>query len=124
MTPPTEYKPSNDNSTMSTIFKPKIINEVVAKFFIKTLPKISGDPDYESLKEFIQALYTNAATLPTNVFSEKHGHVGRIMKDTLYTSLATVITWEDPDKPESSATITTNSTVAHCQHTNAATQHP
>ena len=35
---------------IATISKPKMINEVVAKFVINTLPTISGEPEYESVK--------------------------------------------------------------------------
>ena len=39
----------NKNSTISTISKPKNIDEIVAKSAIKTLPTISVEPDYYSL---------------------------------------------------------------------------
>ena len=57
---------------MLTISKPKMINAVVAKFVIKTLPTISGEPDYESLNEMIQEFYTNAAILPKYLTGGKH----------------------------------------------------
>ena len=50
---------------MSKIMKPKRINELAAKFVIKTLPTTSGDPDYEYIKSIIQAFYANASTLNT-----------------------------------------------------------
>ena len=62
------------------ISKPKMINEVVAKFVITTLPTTSGDPDYESLNEIIQELYDNSDTLPITLYVGKYVHVGLIMK--------------------------------------------
>ena len=62
------------------ISKPKMINEVVSKFVITTLPTISGGADYESLNDMIQELYENSATLPTTLYVGKHVHIGLIMK--------------------------------------------
>ena len=78
---------------MLTIPKPKIINKVVAKFVIKAILTISGDPDYEYLNEMIQALYDNVAILPTTLAGGKHDQISLIMKDTLYTTLKTVKPW-------------------------------
>ena len=41
--------------------KPKTIEEIVAKFIVKELPRIKGEPNYAA----INGLYGNAATLPT-----------------------------------------------------------
>ena len=68
---------------MSKISKPKTIDYSVAKSVTNTLTIISRDPYYESLNEIIQALYANAATLPTILEGEKYVHVGIITKDTL-----------------------------------------
>ena len=74
---------------MSTISKLRVINKVVAKFVIKTLPIISGETDYESLNEMVQDLYTNTAILPTTMAGRKDGHVFLIMRDTIYAIMAT-----------------------------------
>ena len=73
---------------------------------------------YESLKEIIQALYTNTTTLPKKLAYGKNGHVGPIMKDTLYAPLSTVTPWEDPDDPDSRPPIVTNVTVTYRQNAN------
>ena len=83
---------------MLTISKSKPIDEVVAKFVIKTQSVISGEPDYDSLKKNIQAIYGHAATLPTNLAGRKHGHVGLIMKENMYSTWVTVTPWEDLDE--------------------------
>ena len=79
----------NENPNISTILNQKTIDEVVAKFFLNTLPTLSLDPEYESPNEIIQALYDNATTLPTNLSSGKHGNIVLIMKYTLYARLDT-----------------------------------
>ena len=66
----------------------------------------------------IQALYANATTLPTTLTVRKHGHVGLIMKDTLYTTLTTGTPFEDLDDPGASPTIATNVTFDHLQQDN------
>ena len=75
---------------MLSILKPKKNDKVVAKFVINTLTKISRDTEYESLNENMQSLYSNTAKLPTTLADRKHGHIGIIMKDTLYTTFAMV----------------------------------
>ena len=72
---------------MSEILKPKTINEVVAKFFIKNLPTIGIETDYEYLNEMIEALYSNAGTLPTRLSGGKHGHISLFINYTLYKTL-------------------------------------
>ena len=42
---------------MSTISKPKMINEVISRFVIKALSTIIREPDYEYLNKMIQAQY-------------------------------------------------------------------
>ena len=91
---------------------------VVVKFILNNIHTISGDPDYESLNKIIQALYSNVATLPTMLAGGKHGHIGLIMKDTLYTTLMTGTPWEDLDDTGSISTIATNFTDAHHQQAN------
>ena len=103
---------------MLTILKPKIINKVVAKFVIKNLPTIIGDPGYESLNEIIQALYANVATLPTSFSGGKNGHFGLVTKDTLYAIFFLVTPWKGPDDPGARPTIATNATVSHRQKAN------
>ena len=99
MAPPTKdnagrkFLIKNENIMMLAISKQKTIDNVVANFFIKTLPTISGEPDYESLNEIIQALYANSVTLPTTLAGVKHGHIGLIMKDTIYATLASGTLW-------------------------------
>ena len=97
---------------MLMISKPKTTEKVVAKFFIKNLPIISGETYYKSLNEMIQVLYYNAATLSTTIAIRRQGNVSPIMKDTLYDTLVIGTPWEETDNPGSIPPIATNYTVA------------
>jgi hypothetical protein len=45
------------------------IDDIVAKFPVKTLPAIiQGDPDYESINQMMQLLCGNAVSLPTTLW--------------------------------------------------------
>ena len=73
---------------MSMILNPKTVDEAVPNFFINTLPSISRDTDYKSLNEMIQALYSNAVTLPRTISGGKAGNVEIIIQDTINAILA------------------------------------
>ena len=59
--------------------KLQLIDDIVEKFWIKTLPHIDREPLYESINKIMQLLYVNAATLPTKADRGTHGHIGLIM---------------------------------------------
>ena len=40
-----------------------LVEDVRAKFPIKTIPNIIGEPNYKSIKELREALYVNAAAI-------------------------------------------------------------
>jgi hypothetical protein len=52
------------------------VADIVAKFPVKTLPKITGEPDYATIGHIIQTLYGNTASLPTTIGGGAHGHIG------------------------------------------------
>ena len=89
-----------------------MIYRIAVKFTIKTTPTIEWDPNYESIKEMIQFLYSNVATLPTTKGGGHHGHIGIIMKPTLYTTLLTTA-WTNLPDPGLYPTVTPKSTTAH-----------
>ena len=66
------------------------VDDVVSKFPIKTMPKINGEPDYNTINTMMQLLYGNAASLPTSLGGGHHGHIGIIRTPQLYTTLATM----------------------------------
>jgi hypothetical protein len=41
------------------------VDDIVAKFSTKTIPTISGEPDYASISNMVQLRYGNARFLPT-----------------------------------------------------------
>ena len=43
--------------------KAHTVDEIVAKFPVKTLPVITGEPTYETINELVQSVYGNAAIL-------------------------------------------------------------
>ena len=55
------------------------VDDVVAKFPMKTMPKIDGEPDYGNINTMMQLLYDNAASLPSTLGGGQHGHIGIIM---------------------------------------------
>jgi hypothetical protein len=64
------------------------VDDIVAKFPTKTIPTISGEPDYASINNMVQLMYGNAASLPTTLGGGQHGHVGLIMTPILYATLS------------------------------------
>jgi hypothetical protein len=74
------------------------VADIVAKFPVKTLPIITGEPDYATIGQIIQTLYGNAASLPTTIGGGAHGHIGLIMTTVLYATL-TPTAYTVPDDP-------------------------
>ena len=92
--------------------KPTSIDDIVTKFPTKFLPPIPDEPDYDCISQLNQIMYGNAATLPTTLGCGAHGHVGLIMKATLYVTLAAtpyVTPNEPPLTPDVPSTATSAS---------------
>ena len=66
------------------------VESIIAKFPIKTLPVITGEPDYALVNDMMQDLYTNAASLPTTLGGGQHGHIGIAMSPILYATISAV----------------------------------
>jgi cell division septum initiation protein DivIVA len=66
---------------------PLSVDDIVAKFPVKILPTITGEPDYEAINQLVQTLYGNAASLATTLGGGGHGHIGIIMTTPLYATL-------------------------------------
>ena len=66
------------------VVKAQSVDDIISKFPIKTLPKIDGEPTYESINAIMQMLYANAATSSTTMGGGTHGHIWLIMKPALY----------------------------------------
>ena len=74
------------------------VDDVIAKFPMKAMPKIDGEPDYGNINTMMQLLYGNAASLLTALGGGQHGHIGVIITLQLYTTL-TKTTYESPPVP-------------------------
>ena len=75
------------------------VDVIIAKFPMKTLLIISGEPDYASNNNMVQFLYVNVASLPTNLGGGQHGHIGLIMTHLLYETLAPNTAYTAPIDP-------------------------
>lgn len=80
------------------------VDDIVAKFPIKTLPRIVGEPEYSTINDLVQTLYGNAATLETTLGGGNHGHIGLIMKPQLYATLSGT-PYAAPNDPGATPTI-------------------
>ena len=94
--------------------KPTYIDAIVAKFLTKILLLITGEPDYDCISQLNQIIYGNAATLPTTLGGGAHGHVGLIMKATLYVILAATA-YVTPNEPPLTPDVPTTETSASRQ---------
>ena len=66
------------------------VDKILTQFPNKTLPKIHGEPTYESINDIMQHMYANAATIASPLGGGQHGHIGLIMKPALYQTLSAV----------------------------------
>jgi hypothetical protein len=66
------------------------VDDIVAKFPVKTLTHILGKPDYANIIHMIKSLYGNAAFLPSPLRGGAHGHV-RILKNSLCQNVAILV---------------------------------
>jgi hypothetical protein len=74
------------------------VDDIVAKFPVKTLPRILGEPDYANISGMIERLYGNAASLPSPLGGGAHGHIGILMSVPLYATLSAT-NYIDPTDP-------------------------
>ena len=87
------------------------VDNIFAKFPAKILPPIPGEPDYDCISQLNQLIYGNVATIPTTLDDGAHGHVGLIMKATLYVTLspmAYIVPTEPPLMPVIPPTTTSS----------------
>ena len=64
------------------------VDDIVGKFPHKKLPTIQGEPTYASINDLMQIMYANAASVPTTLGGGSHGHIGLVMKASLYATLS------------------------------------
>ena len=87
------------------------VDDVVAKFPMKTMPKIDRELDYENINKMMQLLYGKSASLPTTLGGGQHGHIGIIMTPQLYTTLA-ITPYKSPTDPGITPTHATGASAA------------
>ena len=80
--------------------KPQSVEDIIAKFRIKKLTHIDGEPTYETISKISHELYTNAATLASKLGGGQHGHIGMVMKPALYATLSATPYINPPEPPE------------------------
>ena len=62
--------------------------EDITNVFPTPIIKITGEPNYESLKNLKDQLKANAASIPTTLGGGTHGYLGLILSPAAYTTIA------------------------------------
>lgn len=65
----------------------------------KLLTKIHGQPTYETLQTLATEIKANAASVPSTLGGGQYGHLGLILSDERYATLATTVPWVSPPNP-------------------------
>ena len=56
-----------------------LVEDIMVKLPIKTIPKIIGDLTYKAINELRKDLYANASVIPTALGGGRNGHIGLLM---------------------------------------------
>ena len=93
--------------------------KIEENFPFKTLTPIIGEPNYPSINLLTQELYANSASLPTTLGGGKHGHLGLVMKASLYNATTKgVFTFPDDPGPSPKYPDEKITTLVHDKLTN------
>ena len=65
----------------------------------KLLTKIHGKPTYESLQNISTELKANASSVPTSLGGGQNGHLGLLLSDARYITVAHAVPWVTPGNP-------------------------
>ena len=60
----------------------------ITNAFPTPITKITGEPNYKSLKYLKDQLKANAASIPTTLGGGNHGYLGLILSPATYTTIA------------------------------------
>ena len=63
-------------------------DDMTARFPNKTITRMDGEPNYDSINALCMQLYGNAGAIPTGLGGGGHGHIGLVMDPALYTTLS------------------------------------
>ena len=87
-------------------------DEFIASFPNATIPKIDGQPDYESLNNIRRLLKENAASVPSTLGGGIFGHLGLIVSAATYTGIAPDTPYVTPANPGAIPPIAATATQA------------
>jgi hypothetical protein len=79
-------------------------DELIAGFPHSSLPKVTGEPTFEDLNVIRRLLNTNAMSASSYVGGGRHGHLGIIMMNEEYFSIAAEV-FPAPNNPGASAEV-------------------
>lgn len=77
----------------------KIPSVIDTYFQHKVLTRLHGQPTYETLQTLSTEIKANAASVPSTLGGGNFGHLGLILSDARYATLATTIPWITPVNP-------------------------
>jgi hypothetical protein len=77
----------------------KIRNVTDTYFQHKVLTRLHGQPTYETLQTLATEIKANAASVPSTLGGGHFGHLGLILSDAWYATLATTVPWISPVNP-------------------------
>jgi hypothetical protein len=86
-------------------------DEIIAGFPHSSLAKVTGEPTLEDLKVIRRLLNTNAMSVSSYVGGGCHGHLGIIMTNEEYFSIAADV-FPVPENPGASAKVVVGMTAA------------
>eukprot|EP00957_Ditylum_brightwellii_P178510 13598145-Ditylum_brightwellii.AAC.1 len=69
-----------------------------ARFPNKTITRMDGKPNYDSINVLYMQLYGNAVAILTGLGGGQHGHIGLVMDPALYTTLS-AMEYQAPNLP-------------------------
>jgi hypothetical protein len=94
-------------------------DELIAGFSHNNLPKVTGEPTFEDLKIIHLYLNTNAMNMFSYKGGGQHGHLGLVMTNEEYFTLATYL-FTAPESPGATPVIANNTTAAQLMEANRA----
>ena len=82
-----------------TMMSTCIPSVIVTYFQLKLLTKVHGQPTYESLQNLSTEIKANASSVPLTIGGSLYGHLGLILSDLCYATLANTVPWVTPGNP-------------------------
>jgi hypothetical protein len=83
------------------------VEDVIASFPHPIFPKVEGEPDYQTIHATIKFLQANSQAIDTHLGGSTLGHLGLIISDASYATIARPTAeeptrWVTPNAPERS----------------------